>query len=46
MVGCVSPSEWSGARIKHEAHIILETAKPAPEISFFKVLLALDLTGE
>jgi hypothetical protein len=36
----------SGARVKYEAHVILETAQPAPEISFFKVLSALDLTGE
>jgi len=46
IVGCVSLGEWSGARVKHEAHIVQETAKPAPEIPFFKVLPALDMTSE
>ena len=42
----ISIGEWSGARVKYEAHIILETAVFVPEISFSKVLSALDLTGE
>jgi hypothetical protein len=32
--------------IERETHIIMETAIPAPEISFFKVQTALDLTSE
>ena len=38
---------WSeaGAR-KMTLYIILETTEPAPEIAFFEVLTALDLTGE
>ncbi len=31
---------------KDDSYIILETTEPAPEIAFFEVLTALDLTGE
>jgi hypothetical protein len=36
----------NGSAARVETHIILETTKSAPEITFFKVLSALDLTGE
>ena len=46
--GRVGMSEGGKRRggAKDDSYIILETTEPAPEIAFFEVLTALDLTGE
>ena len=43
--GYVSGGERSGD-VKDDSYFILETTEPAPEVAFFEILKALELTGE